>query len=143
MPKNLSIILSCLLFTVSFQPIYGQAPPKPRDSTITGPQTFAMIIGISNYKFVKPLTYADKDAEMFRDFLKSPAGGKLGADNIYCLLNEQGTSANFYTKGFAWLKAKSLQKGDRLFIYLAGHGDAIDEDQFFYLAYDCNPAGDK
>lgn len=30
-----------------------------------------------------------------------------------------------------------------MFIYLAGHGDAIDEDQFFYLTYDCNPAGDK
>ncbi len=41
------------------------------------------------------------------------------------------------------MKVKKLQEGDRLFIYLAGHGDAIDEDQFFYLAYDCNPAGDK
>ena len=49
----------------------------------------------------------------------------------------------FIQKGFNWLKVKKLQKGDRLFIYLAGHGDAIDEDQFFYLAYDCNPAGDK
>ncbi|MBL0129891.1 MAG: caspase family protein [Chitinophagaceae bacterium] len=123
--------------------IAGQAPPKPRDSTITGPQTFAMIMGISSYKYVRPLTYADKDAEMFRDYLKSPAGGKLSNDNIYCLLNEQALLANFYQKGFAWLKAKKLQKGDRLFIYLAGHGDAIDEDQFFYLAYDCNPAGDK
>jgi uncharacterized caspase-like protein len=102
-----------------------------------------MIMGISTYKYVRPLAYADKDAEMFRDYLKSPAGGKLKEDNIYCLLNEQATSANFYSKGFQWLKVKSLQKGDRLFIYLAGHGDAIDEDQFFYLAYDCNPAGDK
>ncbi|HWR32085.1 MAG TPA: tetratricopeptide repeat protein, partial [Chitinophagaceae bacterium] len=117
--------------------------PKPRDSTVTGPQTFAMIMGISSYKYVRPLTYADKDAEMFRDFLKSPGGGKLTDDNIYCLLNEQATLANFYSKGFQWLKVKKLQQGDRLFIYLAGHGDAIDEDQFFYLAYDCNPAGDK
>ena len=143
MPKNLSIIISCLLLAAIAQPVYAQAPPKPRDSTILGPQTFAMVMGISNYKFVRPLTYADKDAEMFRDFLKSPAGGKLGDDNIYTLLNEQATLANFYTKGFAWLKAKKLQKGDRLFIYLSGHGDAIDEDQFFYLTYDCNPAGDK
>jgi tetratricopeptide (TPR) repeat protein len=121
----------------------GQTPPKPRDSTITGPQTFAMIMGISSYKYVRPLTYADKDAEMFRDFLKSPGGGKLPDDNIYSLLNDQATLANFYSKGFQWLKVKKLQAGDRLFIYLAGHGDAIDEDQFFYLAYDCNPAGDK
>lgn len=40
-------------------------------------------------------------------------------------------------------KSKAITKGDRLFIYLAGHGDAIDEDQFFFLGYDCNPAGDK
>ena len=143
MRKILSIILCCLLFTGVKQSVYGQTPPKPRDSTIQGPQTFAMIMGISSYKYVRPLTYADKDAEMFRDFLKSPGGGKLSDDNIYCLLNDQATLANFYSKGFQWLKIKKLQQGDRLFIYLAGHGDAIDEDQFFYLAYDCNPAGDK
>ncbi len=140
---SLSILFGCLLFIAGGSVASAQAPPKPRDTTIVGPQTFAMIMGISEYKFVRPLTYADKDAEMFRDFLKSPGGGKLSDDNIYCLLNDQATSANFYSKGFQWLKVKKLQQGDRLFIYLAGHGDAIDEDQFFYLAYDCNPAGDK
>ncbi len=138
-----TIVIGCVLFLAFVLEVSGQAPPKPRDSSITGPQTFAMVMGISKYKYVRPLTYADKDAEMFRDFLKSPGGGKLSDDNIYTLLNEQATSANFYTKGFQWLKVKKLQKGDRLFIYLAGHGDAIDEDQFFYLTYDCNPAGDK
>lgn len=118
-------------------------PPKPRDTTIQGPQTFAMIMGISQYKHVRPLNYADKDAEMFRDFLKSPAGGGLKDDNIYILLNDQANETNFLVKGKQWLKAKKLRKDDRLFIYLAGHGDAIDEDQFFYLTYDCNPAGDK
>jgi tetratricopeptide (TPR) repeat protein len=143
MRNSLPIIAACLLFlTTGFKTI-AQAPPKPRDTTIAGPQTFAMIMGISAYKYVRPLTYADKDAEMFRDYLKSPGGGKLSDDNIYCLLNDQATLANFYSKGFQWLKVKKLQQGDRLFIYLAGHGDAIDEDQFFYLAYDCNPAGDK
>jgi tetratricopeptide (TPR) repeat protein len=143
MPKNLPILIGCWLIAFQFNTAYGQAPPKTRDTTIAGPQTFAMIMGISSYKYVRPLTYADKDAEMFRDYLKSAGGGKLSDDNIYCLLNDQATLANFYTKGFQWLKAKRLQKGDRLFIYLAGHGDAIDEDQFFYLTYDCNPAGDK
>lgn len=137
------IIAGCLLFLATGFKAAAQTPPKPRDTTVAGPQTFALIMGISSYKYVRPLTYADKDAEMFRDYLKSPGGGKLTDDNIYTLLNENATLANFYTKGFHWLKVKKLQKGDRLFIYLAGHGDAIDEDQFFYLAYDCNPAGDK
>lgn len=143
MAKNLSIVIGFLLFLGSMTKIQAQAPPKPRDTTIAGPQTFAMVMGISKYKYVRPLAYADKDAEMFRDFLKSPAGGRLTDDNIYTLINEEGTLANFITKGFAWLKAKRLQKGDRLFIYMAGHGDAIDENEYFYITYDCNPAGDK
>ena len=81
------------------QPVFSQAPPKPRDTTVVGPQTFAMIMGISSYKYVRPLTYADKDAEMFRDYLKSPGGGKVSEDNIFCLLNEQALLANFYQKG--------------------------------------------
>jgi tetratricopeptide (TPR) repeat protein len=123
--------------------VSGQTPLKLRDSTIKGPQTFAMVLGISKYKFVRPLAYADKDAELFRDYLKSPGGGSVKDENIFLLTNDKAINSNFWGKGFQWLKAKNLQKGDRLFIYLAGHGDAIDEDQFFFLGYDCNPQGDK
>jgi tetratricopeptide (TPR) repeat protein len=138
------LTIHCLLLSFS-QNTAAQTPgpPKPRDTTIAGPQTFAIIMGISKYKYVRPLTYADKDAEMFRDYLKSPSGGKVPNDNIFMLLNEEAMSTTFWQKGFKWLEAKKLQKGDKLFFYLAGHGDAIDEDQFFYIAYDCNPAGDK
>lgn len=121
----------------------AQTPLTYRDTTIKGPQTFAIILGISKYKYVRPLSYADKDAELFRDYLKSPGGGSVRDNNIFCLLNENANSFNFWSKGFQWLKAKNLQRGDKLFIYLAGHGDAIDEDQFFFLGYDCNPQGDK
>jgi tetratricopeptide (TPR) repeat protein len=140
MRKSLAILITAILFFAGPFRVSGQATPT---DTARQPQTFAMIMGISNYKYVRPLTYADKDAEMFRDYLKSPAGGKVKDDNIFILLNEQALNANFLVKGFAWLKSKQLQRGDRLFIYLAGHGDAIDEDQFFFLTYDCNPAGDK
>ena len=122
---------------------FGQSPLLFRDITIKDPQTFAIVMGISNYKYVRPLAFADKDAELFRDYLKSPGGGSVKDENIFCLLNEEANNSNFWGKGFQWLKAKQLQKGDRLFIYLAGHGDAIDEEEFFFLGYDCNPKGDK
>lgn len=128
---------------VFFSQLHAQAPLKGRDSTMKGPQTFAIIVGVSKYKFVRPLAYADKDAELFRDYLKSPGGGSVKDDNIFFLSNEKAINSNFWGKGFQWLKAKNLQRGDKLFIYLAGHGDAIDEDQFFFLGYDCNPQGDK
>ncbi len=138
-PKRLILAISLLMAAIS----HAQQPLAFRDSTTRGPQTFAMVVGISKYKFVRPLTYADKDAELFRDYLRSPGGGSVKNDNIFCLLNEEANNQNFWGKGFQWLKAKKLQRGDKLFIYLAGHGDAIDEDQFFFLGYDCNPGGDK
>ena len=141
--KSTHCIICLLLLIASFTKTEGQTPLKFRDTTIQGPQTFAIVVGVSEYKYVKPLTYADKDAELFRDYLRSPGGGNVKEENIFCLLNEQAINSVFWTKGFQWLKAKQLQKGDKLFIYLAGHGDAIDEDQFFFLSYDCNPAGDK
>jgi tetratricopeptide (TPR) repeat protein len=144
MGKYLSILLATTLFLLSgVNKSAAQVTPGPKTDSARGPQTFAMIMGISTYKYIRPLTYADKDAEMFRDYLKSPAGGKTNENNIYCLLNEQAMAANFWVKGMAWLRSKNLQKGDRLFFYLAGHGDAINQDEFFFLTYDCNPAGDK
>ena len=134
----LFLLLPAMTFTV-----HSQRPLPFRELNIKGPQTFAMVVGISKYRFIRPLTYADKDAILFRDFLTSPGGSSLKDENIFILTNDEATSGNFWSKGFQWLQAKDLRKGDRLFIYLAGHGDAIDEDQFFFLGYDCNPNGDK
>ncbi len=131
-----------VLVSISLNAI-AQTPLKVRDASIKGSQTFAIVLGVSKYKYVRPLAYADKDAILFKDYLKSPGGGSVKDENIFMLLNEKASNANFWGKGFQWLKAKNLQRGDKLFIYLAGHGDAIDEDQFFFLGYDCNPAGDK
>ncbi|HYM95292.1 MAG TPA: caspase family protein, partial [Chitinophagaceae bacterium] len=145
MRKLVSIsVMCCLIFISGINNLSGQNPvTAAADTSNTGPRTFAMIMGISNYKYIRPLSYADKDAELFRDFMKTPGEGNLKDDNIYCLLNEDAKAANFWVKGMAWLKSKNLRKGDRLFIYLAGHGDAIDQDEYFFLTYDCNPAGDK
>lgn len=137
--KKIKFFLLLLLpvFTIA------QTPLKMRDSSITGPQTFAMVVGVSKYRYVRPLQFAHRDAELFRDYLKSPAGGGVKEENIFCLLNEEAINSTFWAKGFQWLKAKQLRRGDRLFLYLAGHGDAIDNDQYFFLTYDCNPGGDK
>ena len=116
----------------------GQTVPQDGEH-----RTYAMVMGISSYKFIQPLAFADSDAELFRDFLKSPAGGKLPDSNIYFLENEEAKAANFLVKGMSWLRNRNLKGGDRLYIYLAGHGDAINQDEYFYLTYDCNPAGDK
>lgn len=134
------IALSLVLFSMGTQAA-GFTGFQNGDTSSS--RTFAMILGISTYKYIRPLNYADSDAELFRDFLKSPGGGKVPDSNIYFLKNEEVKAANFFVKGMSWLRNKNLRAGDRLYIYLAGHGDAINQDEYFYLTYDCNPAGDK
>lgn len=140
MPKATSFFIA-LIFLLSF--ISNDIAGQTAATANTEPRTFAMIMGISSYKFIRPLSFADSDAELFRDFLKSPGGGKLPDSNIYFLKNEEAKAANFMVKGMSWLKNRQLKSGDRLYIYLAGHGDAITQEEYFYLTYDCNPAGDK
>ena len=133
-----AFLATILVFGLIQTDVAGQASSQDGER-----KTFAMIMGISTYKFIRPLSFADSDAELFRDFLKSPAGGKIPDSNIYFLKNEEAKAANFLVKGMSWLRNRNLKAGDRLYIYLAGHGDAINHDEYFYLTYDCNPAGDK
>ena len=135
-----SILLLSFVFFLFNSHAQVTTPPATND---TSAKTYAIIIGISNYKFIQPLDFADKDAGLFRDFLKTPGGGNLKVDEIFCLLNEDAKAANFWIKGMNWVRSKNLKKNDRLFIYMAGHGDAINQDEYFFLTYDCNPAGDK
>src|SRR6187397_1264428 len=137
----LAFLLTILSFCLIENDVAGQVAQTSQDTSIH--RTFAMIMGISTYKFIRPLSFADSDAELFRDFLKSSGGGKLPDSNIYFLKNEEAKAANFLVKGMSWLRNRNLKAGDRLYIYLAGHGDAINQDEYFYLTYDCNPAGDK
>ncbi len=142
MRKSISaLIAACLVHLCMVSNATGFSGFNHSDTTVS--RTFAMIMGISTYKFIQPLSYADSDAELFRDFLKSPGGGKVPDSSIYFLKNEDAKAANFLVKGMSWLRNKGLKAGDRLYIYLAGHGDAINQEEYFYLTYDCNPAGDK
>lgn len=141
------LILCVAFFTLHTELLLAQTPvTAPVGDTSTTPvtgQSYAMILGISTYQHIRPLSYADSDASLFRDYLRSAGAGSIPDDRMLFLVNEQATSANFWVKGMAWLRQKNLKAGDRLYIYLAGHGDAINQDEYFFLTYDCNPAGDK
>src|SRR6266513_6190572 len=56
---------------------------------------YALVVGISNYKYITQLNYADDDAEAFRDFLIST---KVIADpnNIYYLIDSMATSHEIF-----------------------------------------------
>jgi hypothetical protein len=93
---------------------------------------YAVIIGVSNYKDSKMnLQYADDDANLFYDFLRSPFGGAVPEKNITLLLNENATRANI-------IKAVNNQfrnafEEDVVIVYVASHGmpSALGDELYF------------
>ena len=100
----------------------GLTPIRTQSSSTQG-STYALVVGVSDYQDtgIPDLRFADRDAEAFAAFLRSPAGGKMDDDHLRVLVNEQATSAQFaIALDWLWEVAK---EGDRVFIYFSGHGD--------------------
>jgi uncharacterized caspase-like protein len=72
----------------------GATPIAGSQQSISSGQTYAVVIGISDYqdKDIPDLRFADKDAEAFANFLRSPAGGALDGDHLQVLTNTQATA---------------------------------------------------
>ncbi len=85
--------------------------------------TLAVVIGISDYQDLQipDLRFADKDAEAFANFLRSPAGGSLDGDHLQVLTNTQATAGRIAEALDALIE--KVQKDDQVIIYFSGHGD--------------------
>ena len=78
------------------------ATPLNEANTATAPKnTYAVVVGISDYqdKDIPDLRFADKDAEAFANFLRSPAGGSLDGDHLKVLTNKDATMGQFARLG--------------------------------------------
>lgn len=85
------------------------------------PQIWAVVVGVSQYQDTKMnLKYADADAKMLYDFLKSPKGGKLDDEHLILLTNQQATRANII-KEIKNRFSKAFDN-DMVMLYIAGHG---------------------
>ena len=80
---------------------------------------WAVVIGISKYKQVRSLAFADKDALGIYDYLVSQVG--VPKDQVTLLINEQATLNNLKRVLGTELRRKAGPK-DTVIIYYAGHG---------------------
>ena len=117
----------------------GVGLPK-KDKMPSPGRTFAVIVGVSTYKKIKPLDFADKDALLFKEFLQSKAGGSLKDSNILILLNEE-VKPDIFPQIVKWINKAAPTEGDRFYFYFAGHGDAVNSKNVFFLLPDCDPHG--
>jgi len=118
--------LFTLFFLFLFLSSFLQAQPQHRLTEIISaapvPKTYAVVIGISNYENgITNLDFADKDAQVFADYLKSKAGGTVPEENIRLLLNKDATFTAIYD-AWNWL-LETCQKDDLVYFYFSGHGD--------------------
>lgn len=115
----------------------------PTDS-VSGPiqsvnklsKVYAVIVGVSEYKDSKMnLKYADDDAKLFYNFLRSPHGGAIPSQNVTLLLNAEATRANI-------IKAvnnqfKNAFEDDVVIVYMASHGiPSAHGDELYFIGSD-------
>ena len=114
---------------------------KPQRASSGGPQQWAVVIGISEYlnPLIKNLSYADRDARDFAEFLKSPAGGGFEPDRMKILLNKDATLQNVKQALYNFLR-QTIDK-DLVIIYFAGHGapEPANPSNNYLLTYDSDP----
>ncbi|MBL7810051.1 MAG: tetratricopeptide repeat protein [Saprospiraceae bacterium] len=119
------ILLCSILLAAA--PLFSQigkgVNPISTSSTNSTGTNRAVVIGISDYqdKDIPDLRFADKDAEAFANFLRSPAGGSLDGDHLQVLTNQNATAGRV-AEAFDAL-VEQTKEGDQVIIYFSGHGD--------------------
>ncbi|MGB4938016.1 MAG: caspase family protein, partial [Ferruginibacter sp.] len=85
--------------------------------------TYAIVIGIASYQDpdIRPLSFSNRDAEVFADFLMSASGGSVPEQNIKLLI-DSGATVGEIDKSLRWLLNKA-EADDKVYFYFSGHGE--------------------
>lgn len=81
--------------------------------------TWALVIGINNYRIASPLGYARQDAEAFADVLTTLHRFPQG--NVTVLLDENATKERILSE-FHRFEKEDVSPDDRIAVFFAGHG---------------------
>jgi hypothetical protein len=137
-------LLMWLSAGLSAQTGKGATPLATQNATPnTQNSTRAVVVGISDYQSIQipDLKFADKDAQAFADWLQSPAGGSVPADNIQLLTNDKATNSAVILALHGLLR--TAEPGNQAIIYFSGHGDVesvLRGQPGFLLTYDTPPS---
>lgn len=83
-------------------------------------EIYAVVVGVAQYRHMKPLKYTDDDAYSMTAFLRSPEGGAVKMSNMKVLVDEAATKANVL-KALKTFGDKA-DENDVLIFYFSGHG---------------------
>ena len=122
---------------LAYIPIVRSAPLA---NNIFGGRQYAVIVGVSQYAHhegdLNDLSFADKDAEAMRDWLRTGGGGGFKAEDIVCLTNGNAT-LGAVRNAISRFLTKAGPK-DLIYLFLAGHGapDRLASQNLYFLLHD-------
>jgi len=118
-------------------PASSKAAPAGLVAASPQPTSYALIIGIENYRDVTDATGARKDAERFAEVMRTTFG--LPSENLRVLLDERASRSDI-TKELRWL-ASNVPPGGRVYFYYSGHGAPEPTQGISYIVpYDGDPS---
>ena len=90
---------------------------------------YVFAVGINNYKNpALNLNYAEPDARGIADFFKGQGKGLFKNLDVTAIYNEQATKQNIVSK---LSQMQNINPQDAVLIYLAGHGENINDKWYF------------
>ena len=105
----------------------GNEPP------VTKPKLYAVLVGVSNYadENIPDLRWAAKDATDLAAMLQAQEGLLYDKVEIKLLTDEKATSSAI-VDDLDWI-SRAASQGDRVIVFLAGHGVTDERQDFYYL----------
>lgn len=109
------------------------------ESTHTTGNTYALVVGISDYQSsqIRDLAYAEADARAFIEYIRQIS--KRKGDTILSFFGPKATFGQVWTHGISYFfsKAPDMKTGDRVFLYFSGHGGSFSfrnrDNAYFFL----------
>lgn len=128
-----------LIFSTSFSILFSFSPLAQQGftgiSTLQYNNVHALIVGVSDYKEINDLNYAEDDAILMGEIVETLFPE---ADTIAVLTNEDATG--FKIQKGLYSISKNIQEGDLFIFYFSGLGDAvsnvIDGEESYLLSHD-------
>jgi len=118
----------------------SEASPKAAGGLVAAspqPTSYALVIGIENYRDVPEATGARGDAESFATMMRTTLG--VPSENVRLLLDERASRSDI-NKEMRWLAA-NVPAGGRVYFYYSGHGAPEPTKGISYIVpYDGDPS---
>lgn len=107
------------------------------ESMSTKPNSYAVVIGIENYRDIPKVEFAANDARVVYETLTRQMGYPV--ENVILLINDKATRTDIDKALGRWLQNQVDEKS-RVFIFFAGHGAPNAKGESFIVPFDGDPS---